>query len=65
VYPWIIQNVIEKMAIYFADQGLDESVLQELQQMWEQKLYSSKVGNFPALPYQESFITSSNVFLKF
>ncbi|KAJ3089383.1 hypothetical protein HK102_006518, partial [Quaeritorhiza haematococci] len=47
VYQWIIQDVVEKMTRQFADMGVDESVMQELQQTWEAKLVATRVAPFP------------------
>lgn len=43
MYKWVIEDVIEKMSLDFAQQGFDESVLHEIQQSWEQKLVSQRI----------------------
>ncbi len=48
-----MDDVIEKMSIHFAHLGLDEAVLQELQQTWEQKVVASRVAPFPEASTQE------------
>ncbi len=48
-----MDDVIEKMSIHFAHLGLDEAVLQELQQTWEQKVVASRVASFPQANDQE------------
>ena len=43
MYKWIIDDVIEKAHRVFAETGIDEAILQELQQIWEQNIVTMKV----------------------
>ncbi|KAJ3410226.1 transcription factor IIA subunit alpha [Chytridiales sp. JEL 0842] len=47
VYQWIITDVITKMTDQFANLGIHEQVLRDLQRNWEAKLRSTGVANFP------------------
>lgn len=51
-YSWVIGDVVEKMARKFAEMGVDEHVLTELQQNWEERIRSARVAPF-ALPAAE------------
>ncbi len=47
VYRWVISDVIDKVSMDFAHLGIDESILNELQQSWEQKLLATNVVSIP------------------
>lgn len=42
LYTTVIEDVISGVRESFIDEGVDEQVLQELKQIWETKLMSSK-----------------------
>lgn len=42
LYNTVIEDVISGVREAFLDEGVDEQVLQELKQIWETKLMSSK-----------------------
>ncbi|KXS16275.1 transcription factor IIA, alpha/beta subunit [Gonapodya prolifera JEL478] len=48
VYKTIIEDVIDKIRPEFANVGIEENVLHELQMTWENKVMNSGVANFPA-----------------
>ncbi|RQM05193.1 hypothetical protein DH86_00004029, partial [Scytalidium sp. 3C] len=53
VYQQIIQDVIESSRVDFEEGGVDEHVLEELKQGWQQKLSQLKVATFPWDPKPE------------
>ncbi|KAJ3313452.1 hypothetical protein HDV04_001881 [Boothiomyces sp. JEL0838] len=48
IYTWVINDVVEKMSRRFAELGLDENVLSDLKQMWEDKIRRMGVAPFVA-----------------
>jgi hypothetical protein len=57
IYTWVIQDVAEKMGRKFAELGLDENILTDLKQLWEDKIRKMNVAQFgPAQPSQGSYI---------
>ena len=57
IYSWVIQDVVEKMSRKFAELGLDENVLTDLKQIWEDKI--RKMGVAPFAP-QDPFFPDPN-----
>lgn len=47
LYQDIIEGVIREIRLDFEDSGVDETTLQELKQIWQQKLSSLAVADFP------------------
>ncbi|PVU90745.1 hypothetical protein BB561_004734 [Smittium simulii] len=47
IYQQVINDVIHNIQRDFEDSGVDVSVLNELQQLWETKIIQSRVTNFP------------------
>ncbi|KAJ1980268.1 hypothetical protein H4R35_001184 [Dimargaris xerosporica] len=47
IYQQVIDEVISAVQKEFEDQGVDESVLQDLQRSWEARLLASNVADFP------------------
>jgi hypothetical protein len=45
-YTAVIHDVMEKMSRKFAEMGIDEHVLTELQQNWEERVRNSRVASF-------------------
>lgn len=50
LYTSVIDDVISGVRDAFLDEGVDEQVLQELRQVWEGKLMSSKALEQPETP---------------
>jgi transcription initiation factor TFIIA large subunit len=50
LYTSVIEDVIGGVREAFLDEGVDEQVLQELKQIWESKLLSSKALEQPDPP---------------
>lgn len=64
VYNSVIEDVISGVRDIFADEGIDEQVLQELKMLWESKLMASKAvekaqeTSVPNLPVKKSESTN-------
>lgn len=49
LYQTVIEDVINNVREFFLDEGVDEQVLQELKQIWENKLDQSKAVDSPSM----------------
>ncbi|KAJ3325432.1 hypothetical protein HDV06_004291 [Boothiomyces sp. JEL0866] len=58
IYTWVINDVVEKMSRRFAELGLDENVLSDLKQMWEDKI--RRMGVAPFVAQAPSMIPTEN-----
>ncbi|EJT78872.1 hypothetical protein GGTG_03966 [Gaeumannomyces tritici R3-111a-1] len=47
VYEKIIENVLESSTVDFEESGIDLAVMQELKQVWQQRLSAMQVASFP------------------
>ncbi|KAJ8309152.1 hypothetical protein KUTeg_014026 [Tegillarca granosa] len=54
LYKSVVDDVISNVREAFLDEGVDEQVLQELKQLWEQKLHQSKALDLTSLQEQET-----------
>ncbi|KXN70055.1 transcription factor IIA, alpha/beta subunit [Conidiobolus coronatus NRRL 28638] len=54
VYRFVIDDVVTNITKDFEDSGVDLSVLQDLQRLWELKVASSRVANFEPVSYNDS-----------
>ncbi|KAJ1532422.1 hypothetical protein HK405_001155, partial [Cladochytrium tenue] len=50
VYTWIVDDVIAKVAEPFANMGVHDDVLRDLENRWRTKLIHTKCAPFPPLP---------------
>ncbi|PWA02397.1 hypothetical protein BB558_001486 [Smittium angustum] len=55
IYQQVIEDVIRNVQRDFEDTGVDISVLQELQRLWETKIIQSRVTNFPPEDVQQQY----------
>ncbi|KFY05969.1 hypothetical protein V491_08926, partial [Pseudogymnoascus sp. VKM F-3775] len=54
VYQQIIRDVVDSSRVDFEEGGVDESVLDELSRVWQQKLTALNVAQFPWDPKPEA-----------
>ncbi|KAI9785921.1 MAG: transcription factor IIA subunit alpha [Geoglossum umbratile] len=60
IYQRIIQDVIQNSAVDFEEAGVDGSTLEELKQVWQRKLSSLNVAQFPWDPPAPPQVPISN-----
>jgi len=43
IYQWVINDLVSKIRREFIEEGIDESVIKELKEIWEGRLFSMKI----------------------
>jgi len=53
LYQTVVEDVVNNVREYFLDEGVDDAVLQELKQLWQSKLKSSKAIDHTTPAHQQ------------